>query len=219
MIKPWTARQPNSERLSGWFDTNCFFLFSGWPNTFQPCTVWRIVSLMTMTGSISRTGYYFNRQTNMEQGNSNPGSTENLEKKVVEPPPPQKARRLKYFLVTIGEMGICCAVIFYYFHFVVPYESTDDAFIVGYITLVSSRVFRVYKTTLPHCHVGCDEWLIFSLCRGFVKTITVRFESPKKKTEENLGDFSQVCWKPVTSCMRAGCNPLTALRFAANMQV
>jgi membrane fusion protein (multidrug efflux system) len=95
---------------------------------------------MTMTGSISRTGYYFNRQTNMEQGKSNPGSTENLKKQVVEPPPPQKARKLKYLLVVIGGVVICCAVIFYYFHFVVPYESTDDAFIDGYITLVSSRV-------------------------------------------------------------------------------
>jgi membrane fusion protein (multidrug efflux system) len=76
----------------------------------------------------------------MEQGKSNPGSTENLKKQVVEPPPPQKARKLKYLLVVIGGVVICCAVIFYYFHFVVPYESTDDAFIDGYITLVSSRV-------------------------------------------------------------------------------
>ena len=35
---------------------------------------------------------------------------------------------------------VLVAVTFYYLRFIAPYESTDDAFIDGYLTLVSSRV-------------------------------------------------------------------------------
>ena len=56
-------------------------------------------------------------------------------------PPPQKKKRKRKLLV-IGVVGlvVLVAVVIYYIHFIAPYESTDDAFIDGYVTLVSSRV-------------------------------------------------------------------------------
>jgi len=56
------------------------------------------------------------------------------------PPPPKKKRKQK--LLVIGAVGllVLVAVVVYYIHFIAPYESTDDAFIDGYVTIVSSRV-------------------------------------------------------------------------------
>src|SRR5271156_2446826 len=37
-------------------------------------------------------------------------------------------------------LAVIAAAIFYYFKYVAPYETTDDAFIEGYVTFVSPRV-------------------------------------------------------------------------------
>ncbi|MGO8925774.1 MAG: HlyD family secretion protein [Limisphaerales bacterium] len=56
-------------------------------------------------------------------------------------PPPRRAR--KYGLRLLAGVALLVAlgaVAFYYFRFLAPYESTDDAFVEGYVTLLSSRV-------------------------------------------------------------------------------
>ena len=57
------------------------------------------------------------------------------------PPPPRK-RKLSARNLAIGivALAVVVAAILYYLVFVAPYESTDDAFIDGYVTLVSARV-------------------------------------------------------------------------------
>jgi len=57
-------------------------------------------------------------------------------------PPPQRKRRLSGRTLLIGVVALVAlaAVVVYYLVFVAPYESTDDAFIDGYTTLVSARV-------------------------------------------------------------------------------
>jgi membrane fusion protein, multidrug efflux system len=49
-------------------------------------------------------------------------------------------RYLRVALLACGTLLVLVAVTVYYLRFVAPYESTDDAFIDGYVTLVSSRV-------------------------------------------------------------------------------
>lgn len=60
----------------------------------------------------------------------------------VAPPPPVKKRGGRWRLIGAIAAGVILigAVTFYYLRFVAPYESTDDAFIVGNVTLVSPRV-------------------------------------------------------------------------------
>src|SRR5215472_5634157 len=57
-------------------------------------------------------------------------------------PPPRRKRLLgrRTLLIGIAVLLVLAVVIFYYLVFVRPYESTDDAFVDGYTTLVSSRV-------------------------------------------------------------------------------
>lgn len=56
-------------------------------------------------------------------------------------PPPRK-RRLspRTLLIGLVALAVLAAAIVYYLVFVAPYESTDDAFVDGYVSLVSSRV-------------------------------------------------------------------------------
>ncbi len=56
-------------------------------------------------------------------------------------PPPRK-RAVGFRSIAIGTVALILAIacIFYYLVYVAPYESTDDAFIDGYVTTVSSRV-------------------------------------------------------------------------------
>jgi membrane fusion protein (multidrug efflux system) len=56
-------------------------------------------------------------------------------------PPPRK-RAVGFRSIALGTVVLILAVvgIFYYVVYVAPYESTDDAFIDGYVTTVSSRV-------------------------------------------------------------------------------
>jgi membrane fusion protein (multidrug efflux system) len=63
-----------------------------------------------------------------------------LEKDIMPPPPHKRTRRQKVILAGIAGLVLLIVVIFYYREFIVPYESTDDAFIDGYVTLISPRV-------------------------------------------------------------------------------
>jgi membrane fusion protein, multidrug efflux system len=56
--------------------------------------------------------------------------------------PPRRKRRLsrRTLLIAIAAVVVVAVVIVYYILFIAPYESTDDAFVDGYTTLVSSRV-------------------------------------------------------------------------------
>ena len=76
----------------------------------------------------------------MEQENSKPKPSSPEEKEIAPPPPRKKGRKLKILLAAAGVLIVLVAVTFYYLRFVAPYESTDDAFIDGYLTLISSRV-------------------------------------------------------------------------------
>jgi len=76
----------------------------------------------------------------MEQENSKVEAPGGLEKEVVPPPPRRRGRQQRILLIGLAGLVVLAAVIFYYSRFVAPYESTDDAFIDGYVTLVSSRV-------------------------------------------------------------------------------
>jgi membrane fusion protein (multidrug efflux system) len=77
----------------------------------------------------------------MEEKNIKVESAEGLEKDVKPPPPPRKkGYKLKFVLAGTALLVVLIAVIFYFFLFIAPYESTDDAFIDGYVTLISPRV-------------------------------------------------------------------------------
>jgi len=76
----------------------------------------------------------------MEQENTKVEATGGLEKEVMPPPPRKRGRKLKLLLAGAALLVVLIAVIFYYFIFIAPYESTDDAFIDDYVTMISSRV-------------------------------------------------------------------------------
>jgi membrane fusion protein (multidrug efflux system) len=75
----------------------------------------------------------------MAQEESKPEAPHILEKEITPPPPRSKKSRLKLFF-GVAVLIVVVAVIFYYLRCVAPYESTDDAFIDGYVTLISPRV-------------------------------------------------------------------------------
>jgi membrane fusion protein, multidrug efflux system len=75
----------------------------------------------------------------MAQEESKPEAPHILETEILPPPPRSKRSRLK-ILVGVAVLIIVVAIIFYYFRCIAPYESTDDAFIDGYVTLISPRV-------------------------------------------------------------------------------
>ncbi len=57
------------------------------------------------------------------------------------PPPPRKLQRRQKFLLAGAVALVLLVGIFIFYHkFIAPYESTDDAFIDGYVTIVSPRV-------------------------------------------------------------------------------
>lgn len=55
-------------------------------------------------------------------------------------PPPLRRHRGKFYAGLLIGLILLAAGVFYYLVFIAPYVSTDDAFIDGYVTLVSSRV-------------------------------------------------------------------------------
>ena len=73
---------------------------------------------------------------------TNTTETRSAAEEHVLPPPPKRKRWLSRRVLLIGLAALLAlpAVILYYFAFLRPYESTDDAFVDGYTTLVSSRV-------------------------------------------------------------------------------
>jgi membrane fusion protein, multidrug efflux system len=75
----------------------------------------------------------------MEQEERKTEATQILEKEAIPPPPRSKKSKVKLF-VGVASVIVVVAIIFYYLRCVAPYESTDDAFIDGYVTLISSRV-------------------------------------------------------------------------------
>jgi membrane fusion protein (multidrug efflux system) len=76
----------------------------------------------------------------MEQPNNKVESSGVSGNEIVPPPPQKNRRKLKFLIIGAAVLAVFVAVIFYYFFFVAPYESTDDAFIDGYVTLMSPRV-------------------------------------------------------------------------------
>jgi membrane fusion protein (multidrug efflux system) len=55
-------------------------------------------------------------------------------------PPPRRRFKAVYFIIIALALVVIIAAIFYYIRFIAPYETTDDAFIDGYVTFVSPRV-------------------------------------------------------------------------------
>ena len=78
-------------------------------------------------------------QNIMEPENKKTETPTDLEKEIVLPPPKKKP---KWKLLVLGVAGlvVIIVVIVYYIDFIAPYESTDDAFIDDYVTVVSPRV-------------------------------------------------------------------------------
>jgi membrane fusion protein (multidrug efflux system) len=76
----------------------------------------------------------------MEQQDSKIESADKPGKEILPPPPRKNRRKLKFLIIGAAALTVLIMVVFYYFICVVPYESTDDAFIDGYVTLVSPRV-------------------------------------------------------------------------------
>ena len=58
------------------------------------------------------------------------------------PPPPAARNHKRRLAILVGAvvLALVAAVIVYYVRFIAPYESTDDAFIEGHVTIVSPRV-------------------------------------------------------------------------------
>lgn len=75
----------------------------------------------------------------MEEKASKP-ETSGASTPVITPPPPRKKDYTKHIIGGIVTLILLVLVTIYYFRFIAPYESTDDAFIDGYVTLISPRV-------------------------------------------------------------------------------
>jgi membrane fusion protein (multidrug efflux system) len=56
------------------------------------------------------------------------------------PPPRPNRRRARVIIIVLALLILIAGVVAYYIVFVEPYESTDDAFIDGYVTYISPRV-------------------------------------------------------------------------------
>jgi membrane fusion protein (multidrug efflux system) len=55
-------------------------------------------------------------------------------------PPPRRRFRAAHFIVIVIVLAVIAAATYYYLKDIAPYETTDDAFIDGYVTFVSPRV-------------------------------------------------------------------------------
>ena len=69
-----------------------------------------------------------------------PDSRTEAEEHVVPPPPRKRRLSRRTVLIGVAALVVLTAVVLYYLEFIAPYESTDDAFIDGYTTLMSARV-------------------------------------------------------------------------------
>jgi membrane fusion protein (multidrug efflux system) len=75
----------------------------------------------------------------MEEKNDKPEISKAPEP-VVTAPPPRKKNYTKHIIGGVVLLVIVILVTIYYFRFIAPFESTDDAFIDGYVPLISPRV-------------------------------------------------------------------------------
>jgi membrane fusion protein (multidrug efflux system) len=68
------------------------------------------------------------------------------------PPTPAKRRQnhRRAILISVAILVLIAAITFYYLRFMAPYESTDDAFIQGHVTIVSPRVSGPVVRLLIH---------------------------------------------------------------------
>jgi membrane fusion protein (multidrug efflux system) len=55
-------------------------------------------------------------------------------------PPPRRRARLQVFVIAFVVLAAVAAAAWYYVNYMAPFESTDDAFVEGYVTFVSPRV-------------------------------------------------------------------------------
>jgi membrane fusion protein (multidrug efflux system) len=69
-----------------------------------------------------------------------PAAPDTTAKPLPPPPPPAKRRKKRGIVIALVLMVALVLVTIYYLKFVEPYETTDDAFIDGHVTLVSPRV-------------------------------------------------------------------------------
>jgi membrane fusion protein (multidrug efflux system) len=76
----------------------------------------------------------------MDQENIQVETPGGLEKDIILPPLHKRTRQQKVLLAGVAGAILIIVVILYYREFIAPYESTDDAFIDGYVTLISPRV-------------------------------------------------------------------------------
>lgn len=76
----------------------------------------------------------------MEDKKDESKASGNLEPAIAPPPPPRKKKRTVQIYIGIAVLVLVVLVTLYYIRFIAPYEDTDDAFIDGYVTLISPRV-------------------------------------------------------------------------------
>ena len=76
----------------------------------------------------------------MDKESTKVETTGGVEKEPLPPPPRKRTRRQKILVAGVAGLVLLIVVISYYHYFIAPYESTDDAFIDGYVTLISPRV-------------------------------------------------------------------------------
>jgi membrane fusion protein, multidrug efflux system len=76
----------------------------------------------------------------MAQSTNNTETRTQAEERILPPPPRKRRLRPRTLLIGVAALVVVAAVVVYYLVFVAPYESTDDAFIDGYTTLLSARV-------------------------------------------------------------------------------
>jgi membrane fusion protein (multidrug efflux system) len=76
----------------------------------------------------------------MDEENIKTETSGGSEKEVMPPPPRKRGHRRKVLIAVVAALILLTAAILYYHVCIAPYESTDDAFVDGYVTLISPRV-------------------------------------------------------------------------------
>ena len=76
----------------------------------------------------------------MDEENIKTETSGGSQKEVMPPPPRKRGHRRKVLIAVVAALILLIAAIFYYPVCIAPYESTDDAFVDGYVTLISPRV-------------------------------------------------------------------------------
>jgi membrane fusion protein (multidrug efflux system) len=76
----------------------------------------------------------------MDEENIKTETSGGSQKEVMPPPPRKRGHRRKVLIAAVAALILLIAAIFYYHVCIAPYESTDDAFVDGYVTLISPRV-------------------------------------------------------------------------------